>query len=255
MEAMELLISLFLGITLGVSISIIWSLWTETADPTADGSYPHNHLKSIGFDKVKPCIPPMITFEEAWAEKEKEGYQYGGDALQNVKFGWEIRDSYCKPETLPRIEHKLNAYTNAHGSFTRPSMEMIFMSMAVMASLRSTCSRKKVGAVFTDEKMLRVLCFGYNGNAPKAANQCDSDEPGACGCLHAELVASTKAISDMAGSTCFVTLSPCKMCSKLLLSRNVRRVVYLEDYRDSAGIDMLRHHGVVVEKYSDIMTS
>jgi hypothetical protein len=32
----------------------------------------------------------MKTFKEAWAEKEREGYQYGGDALENVEFGWEI---------------------------------------------------------------------------------------------------------------------------------------------------------------------
>lgn len=39
-------------------------------------------------------IPPIPTFEEAWKKKEAEGYQYGRDALEGVRFGWEIRDSY-----------------------------------------------------------------------------------------------------------------------------------------------------------------
>lgn len=32
----------------------------------------------------------MKTFEQAWAEKEAEGYRYGADALEQVRFGWEI---------------------------------------------------------------------------------------------------------------------------------------------------------------------
>lgn len=34
----------------------------------------------------------MKTFEQAWAEKEAEGYQYGRDALEQVRFGWELRE-------------------------------------------------------------------------------------------------------------------------------------------------------------------
>jgi hypothetical protein len=33
------------------------------------------------------------TFEEAWAEKEAEGYQYGEEALEQVRFGWDIAKS------------------------------------------------------------------------------------------------------------------------------------------------------------------
>ncbi len=42
-----------------------------------------------------PVMPNIIpTFEEAWAVKKAEGYQYGEDALEQVRFGWELRESY-----------------------------------------------------------------------------------------------------------------------------------------------------------------
>jgi dCMP deaminase len=147
---------------------------------------------------------------------------------------------------------KLKSYTNDYGTFVRPTEETIFMSMALTLAERVTCLRKRVAAVFTDAKMHRVLCFGYNGNVAGGPNQCDALLEGNCGCTHAEINALTKSVSSLEGSTCFVTLSPCFACAKVLINRGVTRVVYYETYRNVSGLELLRKHGIIVEKYDNL---
>lgn len=140
------------------------------------------------------------------------------------------------------------SYENGYGTFVRPSEKMIFMNMAIMIAQRSTCLRRKVGAVITDNKMHRVLCFGYNGNVVGGPNQCDSLDEGQCGCVHAEINALTKSDTTLDGATCFVTLSPCVNCAKVLINRGIKRVIYHECYRDVSGIALLDKYGIIREK-------
>ena len=147
-----------------------------------------------------------------------------------------------------KIEH----YQNDYGEFIRPTMETAYMSLASIMAARSTCLGKKVGAVITDRDMTRVLCVGYNGSYSGGPNQCDNLQPGVCGCLHAEINAILKNVGDLKQSVLFVTLSPCYNCSKILLNVGIGRVVYLEEYRNSNGIDLLRSNAVIVQKYSNL---
>lgn len=150
------------------------------------------------------------------------------------------------------IELKTTSYRNDLATVTRPSLEYVFMSMASSLAERSTCLRKKVGVVFTDKDMLHAYCLGYNGSEKNGLNQCDSLEPGSCGCIHAEINALTKNNVNISGTTCFVTLSPCVGCAKILINRDIKKVVYLEDYRDLKGIQLLKKHGVNVVKYDSL---
>lgn len=65
----------------------------------------------------------------------------------------------------------------------RPSFETIYMKLAWAMSERSTCRRLSVGCAITSWDFRRVIAVGYNGNASKLQNDCDSDTPGACGCF------------------------------------------------------------------------
>ncbi len=123
---------------------------------------------------------------------------------------------------------------------TRPSFEAIYMALAVGMSDRSTCRRTnsagelmKVGCAIVTPDFRKVLAVGYNGNASGLPNQCDSDTPGACGCLHAEENAVINC--DSPRNTLKVVLCthlPCAMCAKRLINLgNVVRVIYLNDYR------------------------
>jgi dCMP deaminase len=168
----------------------------------------------------------------------------GTDTVYRVLFADDFKDN---------LEVHLETYQNEHGFFSRPSFYYVWMSLAIMLEQRSTCLRNKVGAVFTDDKMHRALCLGYNGNYSDGPNQCDSLEPGNCGCAHAEVNALSKASENLKGSTLFSTVAPCTVCAKLLLNKGVRRVIYRRAYRDVMGISLLRKNGVEAFKYDDFI--
>lgn len=58
--------------------------------------------------------PGVPTFEEAWAQKEAEGYQYGRDALERVQFGWEIRDGYESAQVRTLADYARLLERDAH---------------------------------------------------------------------------------------------------------------------------------------------
>lgn len=122
----------------------------------------------------------------------------------------------------------------------RPSFESIYMGLAESMARRSTCRRTnsagalmQVGCVIVTPDMRKVLAVGYNGNASGLPNQCDSETPGACGCLHAEENAVINC--DVARATpkvVFCTHLPCAMCAKRLIQLGgVQQVWYRQDYR------------------------
>jgi len=153
------------------------------------------------------------------------------------------------------IEVKTSVYKNDYGVFSRPTLEYIFIKMALLLAERSTCLRKKVGVVFTDSEMRHAYCVGYNGDEKGGKNQCESLDPGKCNCIHAEINALTKNNIDITGCTCFVTLAPCPVCAKVLINRGVKKVIYHEAYRNSRGLQLLHQRGVEVVKYASLETT
>ena len=134
----------------------------------------------------------------------------------------------------------------------RVSWKDYFMNIAREVATRSTCDRKHVGAVIVREKT--ILSTGYNGSI-KGLPHCDE-----VGCemvdghcvrtTHAEANAITKVASSTQscdGATLYITLSPCKQCSKLIYQAKIKRVVYAVQYRDTSGIEFLKKAGIIVE--------
>lgn len=119
------------------------------------------------------------------------------------------------------------------------------MQMAGVISARSTCSRLHVGAIITNSAGTQIVAMGYNGNARGFPNSCDSDEPGNCGCIHAECNALIKAPPDE-GKILYTTHSPCVACAKMVINAGVARVVYADAYRNPAGIDLLTQARIFV---------
>lgn len=134
----------------------------------------------------------------------------------------------------------------------RPPLEEIYMRMAEELAKRSTCSRRQVGTVITNSDLTQVLGVGYNGNARGLPNRCDDPEQsGGCGCIHSEANALLKAGAQGAGKVMFVTLSPCKMCAKMIVNANVSKVYYRQPYRDAEpGLRVLGEGGVAVVHYN-----
>jgi dCMP deaminase len=118
----------------------------------------------------------------------------------------------------------------------------------------SYCKRKQVGAIIVRDKM--IISDGYNGS-PSGFENCCEDEEGLTKwyVLHAEANAilkvarSTQSCQD---ATLYITLSPCRECSKLIHQSGIKRVVYLEGYKDDSGLQFLEKAGVVVNHIEDL---
>lgn len=145
------------------------------------------------------------------------------------------------PEAMIGTESKTERYDKA------------YLRMAVTWAQLSHCSRKKVGALIVRDG--RIISDGYNGT-PAGFDNCCENEHGETHwyVLHAEANAILKvarSTNDCSDATLYLTLSPCKDCSKLVLQAGINRVVYMHDYKDTTGIDFLRSAGVEIVKIED----
>ncbi|WP_299183646.1 dCMP deaminase family protein [uncultured Chryseobacterium sp.] len=128
-----------------------------------------------------------------------------------------------------------------------------YLKMAQEWAKLSYCKRKQVGALIVKDRM--IISDGYNGT-PSGFENCCEDEDGKTHwyVLHAEanailkLSASTQSAK---GATLYLTLSPCKECSKLILQAGITRVVYINEYSDDDGISFLKNHNIEIEQISD----
>ncbi|NRA43565.1 MAG: competence protein ComE [Oligoflexales bacterium] len=135
-------------------------------------------------------------------------------------------------------------------SSARPSFETIYMKLAMTMALRSTCKRLQVGTIITTVDFRKVLAVGYNGNASGLPNQCDTQIPGQCGCLHSEENAAINCDSPRnVEKLVFVTHHPCVYCAKRLINLgNVKKVHYLHDYRNSSARELFEYVGIELKK-------
>ncbi len=124
-----------------------------------------------------------------------------------------------------------------------------YLRMAAEWSKLSYCQRRQVGALIV--KGRSIISDGYNGTPSGFENFCE-DENGYTKwyVLHAEANAILKVASttqSCEGATLYLTMSPCRECSKLIHQSGIRRVVYATEYKDLSGVDFLRKAGVEVE--------
>ena len=129
---------------------------------------------------------------------------------------------------------------------TRPSWDEYFMGITEMVAQRSTCLRRKVGAILVRDK--RIIATGYNG-APAKVSHCldigclreqqgipSGERHELCRGLHAEQNAIIQAALhgfSIEGSTLYCTNMPCTICSKMLINARIEKIYYKEGYADS----------------------
>lgn len=123
-----------------------------------------------------------------------------------------------------------------------------YLKMAREWAKLSHCERKQVGALIVKDSM--IISDGYNG-APTGFDNCCEDNEGKTlwYVLHAEanaIMKVAKSTNNSNGATLYITLSPCKECSKLVFQSGISRVVYMRGYKDDAGIKFLSRSGVDV---------
>jgi dCMP deaminase len=123
-----------------------------------------------------------------------------------------------------------------------------YLRIASEWSKLSYCKRKQVGAIIVRDRM--IISDGYNGT-PSGFENCCEDHDGLTHwyVLHAEanaILKVAKSTNNCKGATLYLTLSPCKDCSKLVLQAGINRVVFKNSYKDTEGIDFLKNAGVAV---------
>ena len=121
-----------------------------------------------------------------------------------------------------------------------------YLKMAVEWAKLSHCKRKQVGALIVKDRM--IISDGFNGTPTGFENPCEDDENYTKWyVLHAEANAILKVASSTQsckGATLYITMSPCKECSKLIHQAGIKRVVYAAAYKDESGLRFLEKAGV-----------
>lgn len=139
----------------------------------------------------------------------------------------------------------------------RPPWPDYFMAITKMVSTRSTCIRRKVGAILVKGK--RILATGYNG-APSGLKHCEElgclresssvasgERHELCRGLHAEqnvIVQAAYYGIPIANSDLFCTNKPCAICAKLIINAGIKRVYFEEDYNDALSEMLLKEAGI-----------
>ena len=129
-----------------------------------------------------------------------------------------------------------------------------YLRLAESWAKLSHCNRKQVGAIIVKDEI--IISDGFNGT-PAGFDNCCEDENGLTHwyVLHAEanaILKVAKSTNNCKGATLYLTHSPCRDCSKLVLQSGIKRVVYKEAYKDPAGIDFLKNAGLEMVHIKDI---
>ena len=128
--------------------------------------------------------------------------------------------------------------------------DFAYLKMARTWGELSHCHRKKVGALIVKDRM--IISDGYNGTPSGFENPCEDEENYTKWyVLHAEANAILKVAASTqscVGATLYLTLSPCRECSKLIHQAGIKRVVYSKKYKDNSGLIFLKKAGVILNE-------
>jgi len=132
-----------------------------------------------------------------------------------------------------------------------------YLRLAISWAQLSHCTRKKVGAIIVKDAI--IISDGYNGTPAGFDNCCENEEGNTHWyVLHAEanaILKVAKSTNNCKDATLYLTHSPCKDCSKLVLQSGIKRLVYQEAYKDTSGIEFLKNAGlelVQIENCDDV---
>ena len=122
----------------------------------------------------------------------------------------------------------------------RLNWDEYFMSIALLASCRSPCSRLQVGSVVVKDN--RLISMGYNGFIPGAPHISRIKDDHEQSIIHSEV----NALADCANrgtalkdAKIYVTHYPCINCFRSIASCGIKEIIYLNDYRNDDIVSQL----------------
>jgi len=142
---------------------------------------------------------------------------------------------------------------------SRITEQHAFMKHAIVASERSTCIRRRIGAVVAADG--KIVSTGYNG-APRGLPHCTD-----IGCLrdeleiesgtHHEVCRATHAeqnalmyagFKQTLGADLYTTTYPCSICAKMIINAGIARIYYLVGYPDETAKKYLKQAGIIIQQ-------
>ncbi|KAH9997741.1 cytidine deaminase-like protein [Russula compacta] len=160
-------------------------------------------------------------------------------------------------DTVTALHSYLDEINLLDADRLRPSWDSYFMTLASLASMRSNCMKRRVGAILVRNK--RIIATGYNGTPLGLANcneggctHCNSlNERGSCLCLHAEENALLEAGRErVSGATLYCNTCPCLTCTVKIVQTGVKEVVYNLSYKvDDASAKIFQDAGVILRRH------
>lgn len=154
--------------------------------------------------------------------------------------------------------------TDHRSRVPRPSWDEYFLNIANLVATRSTCLRRKVGAVVVKNK--QILATGYNG-APTGIEHCDKlgclreklgvpsgERHELCRALHAEqnafLQAARHGVS-LDNSVLYITTQPCSICAKMIINTGIKKIIIKGAYPDEFAVELLKDAGVEIRVFDE----
>ena len=135
----------------------------------------------------------------------------------------------------------------ANNNQTRLDWDEYFMSIAVLASQRSPCTRLNVGSVIV--KNNRLISMGYNGYIPGAPHISRVQDNHEQSIIHSEINAITdcaKRGASLENAKIYVTHYPCINCFRSIAASNIKEIVFLNDYKNDEVVAQLAEDASIV---------
>lgn len=208
-----------------------------------------------------------VTIESFLGRDDLELYGQAGPSSQRVRECMAMASTYIMNSSsvgsLYDVLHETKSLDPDTSEALRPSWDSYFMRLAELASMRSSCMKRKVGAVVVRER--RVLSTGYNGTPRFVLNcneggckRCDAGAASGtsldtCLCLHGEENALLEAGRDRSeGAMVYVTTYPCLQCAKKMVQCGIKEVVYGESYPTHGELaeDLFAAAGTIVRQHN-----
>jgi dCMP deaminase len=163
-----------------------------------------------------------------------------------------IKDKSGKENNIDGINKITDFINGIKSRYKQQRYDKTYLNMAKEWAKLSHCSRMQVGALIVKDDM--IISDGYNGTPTGFDNVCElNPDTTHWYVIHGEANAILKCArrgQSCDGATLYLTHSPCKDCSKLILQSGIKRLVYLDEYRDKSGLDFLKQTGIELCKVS-----
>lgn len=122
----------------------------------------------------------------------------------------------------------------------------VYANFAHELSTLSKCTKRKVAALLIDNNGQRILSMGINGGPAGGLDCLCAVSNSKYSCVHAEANALAKCTLPLNDATLLCTLSPCITCAALIINSGIKRVIYLEEWKNLDGVKLLREHDIDV---------